>query len=198
MAETTISNTPPATTMSDHLLRQRRNLIIVCGILWFNKYARVTLPTSIDFSGAHLVIGNSGALLNTLWLVFAYFLYRYFQYFYTEGMASLRAARDEALEKKCAPIIRAKVDEAYPKERIEHYSGYKQLKSNGWIYDGQTMGGGLTLYPITGPVIKRSMLWREIAQAYFQTFIVNNAGTDYILPFLLAAFVVLYYSWGMI
>lgn len=189
MAEPTMFDKPPVTTMSDHLLRQRRNLLIVCGILWFNKYARVTLPSALDFSGVHLTIGNSDALLITLWIVFAYFLYRYFQYFYTEGLSAFRVVFANALEAKCEPLIRAIVLKEHPDYKA-HLPYSRQLLKQ---HNGYYRFGSIEHTDKLPIAIKRSALTMGWVRAILQTIFIHNAFTDYVFPFILAVSVIFYY-----
>src|SRR6478735_9451210 len=97
--------------MSEGLLRQRRNLLIVCILLWFARYAGVTLNKA-NFAGFDVEIKNMEAMFTALWLAFAYFLSRYYQYFSSEGPDKVTGAFVKAFDEKCRPVIQRVVDAA--------------------------------------------------------------------------------------
>jgi hypothetical protein len=202
VAEQTIFDKPIVPPMSDHLLRQRRNLIITCVLLWVLKYGGITI-SKFSLGGFEVAIKNPAALTLALWLAFFYFLYRYAQYFYTEGCGALTQVLDAALDERCAPRMRKIVEEKHPESDDFNQFNYKLLKTRNWLYQGQCLRyetaaqvGEGRHQDIEMP-IKRGQLRAERVSAYWHTFVVHNVGTDYILPFLLAAFVLLYYSLGM-
>lgn len=178
--------------MSDHLLRQRRNLILVCVLLWFKKYGSVTLASKASLSGLDITIKNPDALPLAMCLAFLYFLFRYAQYFSTEGIVALRTVRDEALEEKCAPLIRAIVTRENPDFKPEGAFSYRALKMCNWVYNGQGRHQD-ALYPLNIAVPQRHLA-SGIVRAYVHIILVHNVVTDYILPFLLAGFIFCYYG----
>jgi hypothetical protein len=137
-------------------------------------------------------------LILSIWIAFAYFLYRYYQYFSSEGTAKLQYALTAALEKKCEPIIRNIVKEKYPTNNDALRYSYASLKKNSWLYKGHALGSS---DPETGSVsgnerfelsIGRSKLWNGILFAVLDTIFRNSVVTDYLLPFAFALFILYY------
>lgn len=176
--------------MSEGLLRQRRNLIIVCILLWLLKYGEINF-TKVSFIGFDLTISNPDALILTLWIAFIYFLWRYFQYFFGDGLSRFISAFKSTQNKNCNKKIRELVVKKYPKLKglnfEENYSSYEE---NNW--KNQYVGKN---EPHVNIEINPRELKKCKCYSYFYFFIINNAFSDYILPFVLALYVFIFY-WG--
>ena len=70
--------------MSDHLIRQRRNLIITSLIVVFILYTGVQI-SKVAIFGIEIQTPKQQALMNTLWAIWAYFFIRYYQYLRIES-----------------------------------------------------------------------------------------------------------------
>jgi hypothetical protein len=182
--------------MGEGLLRQRRNLIIACALLWVMKYGGVTF-SKFSLAGFDVVFKNPNALILSIWIAFAYFLYRYYQYFSDEGIGKLQRVFSAALEQKCEPIIGHLVKEKFPTSNdVVRYS-YAFLKINRWIYKGQAKGGydptyGSAINEQFELAISRWKLWKGILPAVIDSVFRNSVVTDYLLPFALACFILYY------
>ncbi|MDD2915429.1 MAG: hypothetical protein PHP70_08935 [Gallionella sp.] len=180
--------------MGEGLLRQRRNLITACVLLWFMKYAGITF-TKISITGFDIAFANPVAVTTAIWISFTYFLYRYYQYFSDEGVLKLSRVFEDALENNCRPIIQELVIN-FPTTFGGNYS-YRSLKTNGWMYQWNKMEQYDTS---TGTVnstnmedkITRWMLRKGIFNAYADSIFRNSVVTDYLLPFALAGWVIYY------
>lgn len=184
--------------MSEGLLRQRRNLMITSILLWIMKYGGVTF-TKFSFVGFDITLKNPNVLILSLWIAFAYFLFRYYQYFSDEGVKKLQSVFSGTIENKCEPIIRNLVKEKFPTNNDAIRYSYAFLKRDSWIYKGHALGSEFD--PITGTnigsghfelPIKRSQLWKGIVFAMIDTIFRNSVVTDYLLPFAVACFVLYY------
>ncbi len=184
--------------MGEGLLRQRRNLITTCVLLWLLKFGGVTF-TGFSIGGVDVEFGNPDALVVAIWLAFWYFLYRYYQYFSSEGIEKLHRVFEAALDKKCAPIIKRIVKDKYPTNNDAILYSYIFLKASEWQYNGHTLGGSYD--PNTGTTprneafvlsIRPLALWRGILAAVFDSIFRNSVVTDYLLPFMLALFILYY------
>lgn len=180
--------------MGEGLLRQRRNLITTCILLWFMKYGGVTF-TKISITGFDISFANPAAVTTAIWCAFLYFLYRYYQYFSDEGIKKLSSVFENALEISCRPIIRDLV-ESLPTTLGGNYS-YKSLKINNWIYQWNEQGAYNTATASADNTsreekITRWMLRKGIFKAYADSIFRNSVVTDYLLPFFLAGFVIYY------
>jgi hypothetical protein len=188
--------------MEEGLLRQRRNLITTCVLLWLLKYGGVTF-TKFALAGFDVEFKNPDALISAIWIAFAYFLYRYYQYFSGEGIEKLNRVFSEALERKCEPIITALVKNKFPTNNDAIRYSFAFLKRDGWIYKGHALGGAYD--PTTGSslgsehfelAIPRRQLWKGILSAVVDSIFRNSVVTDYLLPFALACFILYYCGAG--
>lgn len=184
--------------MGEGLQRQRRNLITVGILLWMLKYGGVTF-TKFSFAGFDVEFANPDAVILAIWIAFAYFLYRYYQYFSDEGIENLRKAFARALENKCEPIIKNLVKEKFPTNNDAIPYSYSSLRSNGWLYQGHALGGPYD--PATGTMIgnehfalpiERRELWKGVLAAVIDSIFRNSVVTDYLLPFAFAFFILYY------
>jgi len=182
--------------MGEGLLRQRRNLITTCVLLWIMKYGGITF-TKFSLAGFDVALKNPDSLTVAIWIAFSYFLYRYYQYFSDEGVSKLHGVFSSALENRCEPAIREYVMKEYPTNKEPIRYSYMILKVNGWVYRGRTLGG---YEPTTGQVndeqfeikIDRWMLRKVIFIALMDSIFRNSVVTDYLLPFALAGGVLFY------
>lgn len=182
--------------MGEGLLRQRRNLFVVCAVLWFLRYGGVKVQ-KLSLAGFEIEMSNPAAVTVALWLAFAYFLYRYYQYFTDEGLRALEDRFTRSLNARCLPLIRDLVVARHPAV----YRGgadefrYDLLKDNKWVYRGQQVVPGPAGANVSEPVsvpVSRWQLRSGILRAVADTSLRSSVVTDYLLPFLLAA-VVLWY-----
>lgn len=74
--------------LSEGTLRQRRNLLLVTLVLVFMHHGKVAFGTDVKIFGASASIGNPGFILQFLFLLQAYFLWRFYQYFNADGAYS--------------------------------------------------------------------------------------------------------------
>ena len=181
--------------MSEGLLRQRRNLFIVCAILWLMKYGGITLK-KLSLAGFELEFARPEALILALWLAYAYFLYRYYQYFTSEGIEQLRTIYAKALNERCEPIIRGIVKTAYPQSNDQMLYAFPVLRQNGWVYRGQYYdrnedGTAKEVLSFELP-IRLVALHRGVFIAVIESTFRSSVVTDYLLPFALAGFVLWY------
>jgi hypothetical protein len=181
--------------MSEGLLRQRRNLLITCALLWFMKYGGVRLH-KMSLAGFDVELARPEVVTLALWIAFAYFLYRYYQYFTSDGLSKLESEYSKSLEARCMPLIRSRVMAAYPRVQNVPDCRYFMLKQNGWIIRGQeAVPGADGKTPISQPIelpVSRWDLRRGVAVAVIESTFRSSVVTDYLLPFALAGFVLWY------
>lgn len=70
--------------MSDGLLRQRRNLLIISLTIIFFLYSEVEI-SKISVLGIEIITPKQNALMNILWVLWAYFFLRFLQYLQVEN-----------------------------------------------------------------------------------------------------------------
>ena len=185
--------------MNEGLLRQRRNLFITSVILFVLKDADITV-SKLSLAGFEITIANPRLLYGCLWAAFAYFFYRYYQYFTGEGLEKLSETFSGALERRCAPAIRARVQQALPDVESGQTYSYRVLKQRSWIYYAQKhirdeSGMTLRLEDVDIP-ISRWSLRKHIAYALLEGTFRNSVVTDYLLPFAVGMAVLWYCGRG--
>lgn len=186
-------DTPPATTMSDHLLRQRRNLMITCSLLWFMKYGGLKLD-KLSLSGVDVSLSHAEALPLAIWMAFFYFLIRYYQYFATEGTRALNAVFELRCEAICNPIISKVIKGAHPSCMNTNQFSYKILKSWDWVYHGsiESPGGGRNSFTYKIESVRKRRIQLGLISALTSTAFRSNVVTDFLFPFALSAFIIGY------
>jgi hypothetical protein len=167
-------------------------------ILWLLKYGDVIF-SKFSLAGFDVEFKNPEALILAIWIAFAYFLYRYYQYFSGEGTETLKKVFAAALEQKCEPIIRNIVKSHHPTNNDAIRYSYAFLKRNDWLYKGHALGGSYDPATATIPgneqfelAIGRQQLWKGIVSAIADSIFRNSVVTDYLLPFALACFILYY------
>ena len=184
--------------MHEGLLRQRRNLIITSVILWFLKYGKVSL-SKISIAGFDIAFENPNVLTLSLWLAFAYFYFRYYQYFVEEGLIFFQDKLTRAKIELLLPLLRDQAQAQHPTLIFDENA----LRYDSYMRDNRMLRGAsnnqhssTTLVDVQVPWLKYT--YRTIL-ALLKTTFRSSAVTDYLLPFALADFV-LYYcglpDWG--
>jgi hypothetical protein len=185
--------------MNEGLLRQRRNLFITSVILFVLKDAGIAI-SKLSFAGFEITVSNPRLLYGCLWIAFAYFFYRYYQYFTAEGLAKLSETFAAVLDKKCAATIYALVQKAHPDMEPGLNFTYRILKDRKWIYCVQKhikdeSGTTIRLEDVNVP-IGRWSLRRGITFALLEGTFRDSVVTDYLLPFVVGMFVLWYCGRG--
>ena len=98
--------------MSEGLRRQRRNVLLLSGVLWFMKYGGLTV-TKARLLGIELELQEPSAIYVALWVAWAYFLVRYYQYFRQEAVMALMMNLNHCRTNYCMPVVRQIVAENY-------------------------------------------------------------------------------------
>ena len=191
--------------MTNDLLRQRRNLIVICCILIFLKFSEIQISKfailGIEFSN----FKNPESIYLAIWIGWAYFLIRYYQYFIQEGFPNFKSELSKAIETRSTPLISNMVFKYQPKV-VSRDVSYQMLKNWGWIYygsidndkdehgkDGKVSGVNVENYQITLPQYR---FYPLLTKCFLHIVFNRSAFSDYILPILLAFFVVYYCSTG--
>lgn len=185
----------PQETMSDALLRQRRNLLVLSLLIAFLTYANVELGklSVLGIEFAHFE--RPEAVRHALWIGWIYFLFRYVQHFYQEGRHRLAEVFWGTLDEFSQPMIKRLVLDEHPDDFRENCN-FRTLRKWGWVYHGQEKAGrdqvGQEKINNFEMPIAPAKLWREIAMSIFTVTFAKSAGTDYLLPFIVAATTAIY------
>lgn len=105
--------------LSEGLTRQRRNLIIISGVLFMLKFGEVKINklsvASIDFT-----FNNPNAIYVALWLMFVYFFIRYFQYTMEESNEEMNNLYFKEMDRITAEPIAQLLSNQYMEEARNH------------------------------------------------------------------------------
>lgn len=182
--------------MNADLLRQRRNLIAISAVLLIFDFANVTVE-KVSVLGTELLVGNVKVLMFSAWILWGYFLLRYYQYWNAEQDRHIRDSFNKCLDKYArsytkAAAIQDSVGQVFDNYKISR-TGFSwnyvlQKYSEGEMKDGLTM---------TLPMW-RLATWsaKSVVFVCFQT----PRATDHILPFVMALsapIVALYTKWPL-
>lgn len=105
MTDTTDESKPTKITMSDALVRQRRNLIITAVVAILLRYGGVEV-SKVGALGTEFTINNKSAVYVGLWLTLGYFIVRYYQYLAMEVTHKLLSIYGYHFEMASYGIIR--------------------------------------------------------------------------------------------
>ena len=168
--------------------------MITCSLLWLIKYGHVTF-SKFSLAGFDVIFNNPDSLILSIWIAFGYFLYRYYQYFSSEGVTSLKKVFTALLEEKCEPKIRSLVIAVHPDSDAAPFS-YVSLKSSNWVYRGKDPIYNNNRVIVSSKAfelpISRWKLKKGIAVSVIDFVFRNSVVTDYILPFIFAGWILWY------
>ena len=186
--------------MSDGLLRQRRNLISISCVLVFVKFSGVKIDhlsfLSIDFGA----LDNPSAIYIAIWTAFFYFLFRYYQYFTQEGLRKLKQQYYECQEARIFRYVEA-LAKSIDARANHHPAQLKALENENWkfrvTYPGdQNPETGEIETTVKNFVVPKSVIYKKMFVSVCEASVNTSAITDYILPFLIAAFALVYCFFG--
>lgn len=169
--------------MEGDLQKQRRNLLVVSVLLIIQAVAEVDI-SKVSLLGTELKTEKVGVLLTCFWILWGYFLLRYYQYWFVS---------DEA--KKLRTSLSGR--------RRTYLEQYGQTRANAWF--GEDKQGSWALDFVEGSptllmsrtkngsrdiereLIPRSVLLRHGVRALIWVSVQTTAATEHVLPFALAA-----------
>lgn len=181
--------------MSDGFLRQRRNIMLSSCILIFIKFSEFQIKKVSLLGISFENLGNPTAVYVTLWILFFYFLFRYYQYFMQEGFNKVRWAAYQEQERRIKVIAQnaAKV--------INEKASYQpqqlvSIQKNSWeisvSFDNAKNDDG----ELTKSTEEVTLNSRKIFVAKLISWLIvcinSSVITDYILPYALVFLAVFY------
>lgn len=172
--------------MNPDLLRQRRNLIAVSMVLLIFDFANVKIG-KVSVLGTELLVGNAQVLMLCAWLLWAYFLLRYYQYWRAEKANPIRDSYKAAIANCSADFQRGSRFSALHPTRAH---AFLLRARSPWAYElfreayiPELGGRGeVDVYPI-GRL--RLATWK--VRAAWHVLLHTPHATDHVLPFSLAA-----------
>ena len=182
--------------MTESLRRQRRNLIITSLIIVFILYSEVEI-SKINILGIEIVTPNQNALTNILWIIWAYFLIRFYQYLKVEPTEGFVDNFKKKFHDSSYQIVMSHVNpnKKYPKFTIGDYSIWRLRRASffKWVlpiteYDPERG----EKVEIGSEVVPTFVLLRQSLKAIGHTIAHTPKFSDNVLPFLLALGAVAY------
>jgi hypothetical protein len=178
--------------MTEGLLRQRRNLMIVSILMVFIKFSEFKVK-KLTISGLSFEeLGNPSSIYVMIWVLFFYFLFRYHQYYAQEGKGSLFSQIDASLGTKIQNYS------AEVTQKINEHASYTpnnldSIKRKAWsitvrIPDHKSPGNDEMHEVILNPFV---ILKFKLA-CWFNACVNNSVVTDYLFPYFIAGFTLYY------
>lgn len=183
--------------MTDGLLRQRRNLMALSLTIIFLRFGGVSI-SKVSLFGTEFLFNNIQALYAAIWLVFFYFLMRFYQYFMQESNKGIVEEFNKRLDGLCFTNL---MQDARKQHSIEgNMNGTFQISKLKRISFFRREGE-------VGRYISReldherlSLVYKVHLLKYIRQYLVASIHmtfqrshlTDYFLPFIVAVFALLY------
>jgi hypothetical protein len=181
--------------MSEGLLRQRRNLILTAVLLWLMKFGGVKF-SKFSLAGFDVEFARPEALTICLWIAFFYFLYRYYQYFVPEGIPKLQADFENTLNRYAQTTLDRYVFKQEPDWSKGTRTPLSVLWKRHWVYEAESLirdPDGVARK--TQPFEIKVPWWKfvHLALATMLNLLIRTSlATDYLLPLVLAGYVLWY------
>jgi hypothetical protein len=165
--------------MNSDLLRQRRNLILICSGLLLFDFAKVTV-TRISIMGTELLVGDARVICYFAWAMWGYFLIRYYQYLRAESDLGIYSSFKSRFEGLARPYVFQQLNKG-------SFAGSIEFKMDGlrWRYSikeyelGELKETQSSLLPFL-----RTLWW--VVRSLFYVAVHTPKATDHVLPFVLA------------
>ncbi|MCG7985119.1 MAG: hypothetical protein JAY90_20515 [Candidatus Thiodiazotropha lotti] len=179
--------------MTESFLRQRRNLFIVNGILFFCYIAQVDISkltiAGMNFEG----FGKPESVFIFLWIGLAYFFYRYLIYFIEDEWQNFKTYLSRELERSVNERLLQIVSNKHHDLNENCLHSYSLMKENDWklhyqVYLGEGEDRKLDNIILS---INRSDIWKEEITGLIRFALFTPAVTNYLLPVLISAYVLI-------
>lgn len=181
--------------LSGGTLRQRRNLILVTSALIFVNHGKVEFGTDTKIFGTSALIGNPDFILLSLFLIQAYFLWRFYQYFHLDGAYShLKGQLNGTLKKTLDDEVLRQIFKKVPSEVTSLAGSYTyntlgDPKSGFYELEVESADGNKKyLVQLSSSVINRMRLPAIVGFAFRGRIL-----TDFYFPYLLVIYSVIIY-----
>lgn len=167
--------------MDNDLLRQRRNLILVSSGLLLFDFAKVTV-LKVSILGTELLIGDANVLAIFAWVLWGYFLLRYYQYLRIETTLGIIKDFESLFQGRGRAYVFKKINR-------DSLTGSIDFTREGlrWHYTVNDYNPGVGTYQVIdrGLLPRAKATWWLVKSFLYVAFNTPKV-TDHILPFLLA------------
>lgn len=185
--------------MTESLLRQRRNLLLFGSVILLLALGDVDIQ-KVSILGAEFNFKtNINVLYRAIWVVWAYFLYRYLTYFFYEGLGTFKKVKNVTFDEVINPKIKDYVYSLYQKPNDGCNYSYSAVANRDMVYHGQVWHEtvnekGESSQDIENIQLDLKPLWRVKwwrLVAWLNFLFVKPAITDYLFPIIFSGFVLL-------
>lgn len=170
--------------MESGLLRQRRNLIALSSLLVVYNFADIKIK-QVGWMGTSIEVGNPAALTFIIWVVWLYFLLRYYQYWNSEKDANVMADLRGVTEGRVRQYLKAKYGEG--KFSGGSMADLVRVSVFKWVYENEeynpTRGAYSEAESYDVPI--GLLMWWSLA-VFFNYCFHKKHMSDHMLPFALA------------
>ena len=184
---------PELEPMSEDLRRQRRNLMAISFLIWFLKFCGIKI-VKISVLGAQAEIGNPEGIIIAIWIIWFYFLIRYYQYYRHEGLKSLRQAwiisHEGPYNKKLNDLVKEKYSEIDSQRLNLKYTNLEKdglFKKKYFARESSAFQGKNIEFSIN-----EWKLWNEKLKTVLDFIRNRTQFMDYLLPFIISLTVLIY------
>ncbi|MGE0111660.1 hypothetical protein [Aquabacterium sp.] len=170
--------------MNPDLLRQRRNLILISLALLLSNAASLSIE-KISIFGTEISVGNAPNFQACAWVVWFYFLIRYYQYLRQEGDLQIIKTAKSNFDAHSFAYVMRKIDKGALTGRI-----IVKCRRFGWNYSvmegGEQPWDGAETETFSGriPMARATLWWLD---GLTHLLVHTPKGTDHVLPFFIAA-----------
>ena len=181
--------------MTPDLLRQRRNLLVYSFLLWFKKFAGITVGNVTVF-GTSFTLERTDAIDVALRVLWIYSLVRFIVYFREDGLPKLNEAANGISNQVFVGILRQYVEDNAGKDVQGTYT-YEKLEKK--RLRRTFKGGRYNVESGFSDPVDIDIPFKLWAKHRFYTYLqlsIHTSTTDYFLPWIVAVVVFAYYIVG--
>lgn len=172
-------------SMESGLLRQRRNLISISSILIVYDFADIKIE-QVGWMGNSIEVGNPAALSLIIWIVWLYFLLRYYQYWSSEKDAKVLDDLGQLVQVRVFEYCEAKYQ--FPRNRLWNEGAIlKRTRVFKWVCEVNEYDpvNEEVIIMDRFPIPIRLLMWWSAIQFFSYCFHKKHM-SDHVLPFALA------------
>jgi len=182
--------------MSSSLLRQRRNLIVTSLIVLFILFTEVEV-SKINLFGIEVNTPNPDSLMIVLWIIWGYFLVRFYQYSRVESASGIVAEFMKMVDSMGARVLVDCIIKKHPEYKLvlEDYSFFFLQRKSFLKWDLPVMqydsvkGEKIEVYR---EKVGLSLIFPPVFKAGWHVFMHTPRVTDYAFPYALAMVTIVY------
>lgn len=124
----------------------KRNLLAVSVFISFYYYAGLNID-SFSFFGAKASLDNNDAIILTLWAIWAYFLFRYLQFYLAFGHPAIRKVKEEVLHSELVGMLIGLNSDKLKSLEDDHYAKRLRVTFRPFLFIGRVRDRGSPAMP---------------------------------------------------